>query len=130
MCSSRNISVAIVDDDESLRRSLARLLRAAGFQPVTYLSAEALLADDDRPHFDCLMLDIQLGGMSGIELSERLAASGSTTPVIFITAHDDPEMQARAVEASCAAYLRKTEPAQSVLAAIHAAVNRNVTSGQ
>ena len=130
MCSPRNISVAIVDDDDSLRRSLARLLRAAGLQPVTYLSAEALLEDHDHPHFDCLMLDIQLGGMSGIELSERLAASGSTTPVIFITAHDDPEMQARAFEASCAAYLRKTEPAQTVLAAIHAAVNRNVSSGQ
>jgi FixJ family two-component response regulator len=74
--------VAVVDDDESLNRSLARLLRASGIHPVTYLSAESFLDDAKRPEFDCLILDIQLGGISGIELCERLAATGSTTPVV------------------------------------------------
>jgi CheY-like chemotaxis protein len=66
------ISVAVVDDDENLCRSLGRLLRAAGIQPSTYASAEAFLGDTKHPQFDCLVLDIQLGGMSGIELAQRL----------------------------------------------------------
>ena len=61
--------VAVVDDDESVCRSFARLLRASGIQAVTYSSAEAFLADSKRPQFDCMVFDVQLGGMSGIELA-------------------------------------------------------------
>ena len=68
MGSTQNIYVAVVDDDESICRSFSRLLRAANFQPVTYASAEAFLADAQHPKFDCLVLDIQLEGMSGLEL--------------------------------------------------------------
>ena len=74
MSSSHNIYVAVVDDDESVCRSLSRLLRAAHFQPITYPSAEAFLADTKHPKFDCLLLDIQLRGMSGLDLSRRLSA--------------------------------------------------------
>ena len=70
MSSTKQIYVAVVDDDENLCRSYGRLLRAADIQPVTYPSAEAFLADTKRPQFDCLVLDIQLGGMSGIQLSQ------------------------------------------------------------
>ena len=87
--------VAVVDDDESLCRSFGRLLRAAGMQPITYASAEAFLADTKHPPFDCLVLDIQLGGMSGIELAQRLTAEGGHPPFIFITAHDDTETRAK-----------------------------------
>ena len=73
MSNSTKVYVAVVDDDESLCRSLSRLLRAAGIQPVSYLSAEAFLADSRRPQFHCLVLDIQLGGISGIELKQQLA---------------------------------------------------------
>ena len=83
--------VAVVEDDESCRRSLARLLAASGYHPVGYHSAEAFLADSNRPTFQCLVVDIQLGGMSGVELKERLAASGSATPFIFLTAQEDAE---------------------------------------
>jgi len=114
--------VAVVDDDESLGRSLGRLLRAAGYQPVIYPSAEAFIADAKRPGFDCLVLDVQMGGMSGLELSRRLASSGSTTPVVFITAHDDPNERAEALRILGAAYLRKNEPAETVLAAIRRAI--------
>jgi len=114
--------VAVIDDDESLCRSLGRLLRASGIQPVSYLSAEDFLADRKRPQFDCLVLDIQLGGMTGIELNQQLAASGSTNPVIFLTAHDEPNVRAQALRTPCAAYLRKTEPAETVLAAIRKAI--------
>ena len=117
--------IAIVDDDESICRSLSRLLRAAGMQPVSYSSAEAFLADGRQPRFDCLVLDIQLGGMTGIELNQRLALSGSTVPVIFLTAHDEPDMRERALRTPCAAYLKKTEPGEVVLAAIRRTIQMN-----
>ncbi len=127
MGDSRNMYVAVVDDDESLCRSLARLLRASGIQAVTYLSAEAFLDDSKRCQFDCLVLDVQLGGMSGIELNQRLAASDSTTPVISLTAYDEPDVRGPALRTPCVAYLRKTEPAQVVLVAIRSAVEDRST---
>jgi FixJ family two-component response regulator len=122
MSSTRQTYVAVVDDDESLCRSLGRLLRAAGIQPVTYLSAEAFLADTKRPRFDCLVFDIQLGGMSGIELHRQINLSGSTIPVIYITAHYEPATREEAQAAGCAAYFRKTDPGQAVLKAIAKAI--------
>ncbi|MGO9564600.1 MAG: response regulator transcription factor [Candidatus Korobacteraceae bacterium] len=118
MSKATPIYVAVVDDDESLCRSLSRLLRAGGIQPINYASAEAFLADTKRPQFDCLLLDIQLGGMSGIELAQRLVAEGGHTPVIFITAHDDPKTRAEAEAAGCAAYFRKTDSGSEVLDAV------------
>jgi len=112
------IYVGVVDDDENLCRSFARLLRAAGMQPITYSSAEAFLADTKRPGFDCLVLDVQLTGMSGLELQEQLAVAGAAAPVIFITAHDDPQARARAYAAGCAGYFRKTDSGSDVLEAI------------
>ncbi|MEJ8821600.1 response regulator [Variovorax humicola] len=112
------IYVAVVDDDESLCRSLGRLLRAAGMQPVTYASAEDFLADTKHPGFDCLVLDVKLGGMSGIELARRLVAKGGHAPFIFITAHDDEETRVEAQAVGCTAYFRKHDPGADVLAAI------------
>ena len=117
--------VAVVDDDESLGRSLGRVLRAAGYLPVVYLSAEAFLDDAKRPGFDCLLLDIQLGGISGVELSRQLAASGSTTPVIFITAHDDPAEREQLLRIPGTTYLRKSEPAETLLATLQQATESN-----
>jgi FixJ family two-component response regulator len=118
MSSPLPIYVAIVDDDESLCRSLGRLLRAAGIQPVTYPSAEAFLADRKQPRYDCLVLDVQLGGMSGIDLGQQLTARGVHAPFIYITAHDDPETRAAAHAAGCAAYFRKTDAGADVIDAI------------
>src|ERR1039458_7257819 len=122
MSSSQNTYVAVVDDDESVCQSMSRLLRAAHFQPVTYSSAEAFLADKKHPRFDCLVLDVQLKGMSGLDLSRRLSAVEDGTPVIFITAHDDPEARAQAETAGCAGYFRKTDSGADVLAAIRRAI--------
>ena len=118
MSSPANTYVAVVDDDESLCRSLGRLLRASGIQPITYLSAEAFLADTKHPQFDCLVLDVQLEGMSGLYLQRQLHAEGSRTPVIFITAQDDPAAREEAETAGCAAYFRKTDDGSAVLEAI------------
>lgn len=118
MSKTTPIYVAVVDDDESLCRSLSRLLRAGGIQPINYASAEAFLADAKHPQFDCLVLDIQLGGMSGIELAQRLAAEGGRIPIIFITAYDDPAARANAEAVGCAAYFRKSDSGAEVLGAI------------
>jgi len=124
MGSTSNIYIAVIDDDESLCRSMSRLLRAAHFQPVTYLSAEAFLMDTKRPKFDCLLVDIQLNGMSGLELSHRLRAVNYDTPVIFITAHDDPKVSTQAAQSGCAGYFRKTDPGDEILAAIRNTINK------
>ena len=115
---TRTIYIAVIDDDESLCRSMSRLLRADHFQPVTYPSAEAFLEDTKRPKFDCLLLDIQLKGMSGLDLSRRLSAVKYDTPVIFITAHDDPQVRAQAEASNCAGFFLKTDSGAEVLAAI------------
>lgn len=114
MSSTTPVYVAVVDDDESLCRSLGRLLRASGIQPVTYSSAEEFLADSKHPKFDCLVLDIQLGGLSGIQLQRRRVAAGEKTPVIFISAHDDPKVRAEAEDLGCA-FFNKTDPGSAVL---------------
>ena len=112
------VYVAIVEDDESARRSLARLLRAAGMRPITYASAEDFRADTRQTWFACLVLDIQLLGMSGIELQRQLAAEGVTTPVIFITAHDDPRAREEAMAGGCVGFFRKTDAGSDLLDAI------------
>ncbi len=119
------VYVAVVDDDESVCRSFSRLLRTAGFQPVSYASAEAFLEDGKRPRFDCLVLDIQLGGMSGVELRDRLLAVRDSTPVVFITAYDEPEVRAQALAARCCRYFRKTDPAEVVIEAIRRGVGQD-----
>jgi FixJ family two-component response regulator len=123
MSGEEKINIAIVDDDASLCQAMDRLLRAAGFQSLSYSSAEAFLQDGERGRLDCILLDIQLTGMSGFELQGMLAASGSTTPIIFITAYDDPETRDQALQTGCIAYLRKNDPGEMVLEAIRKAVH-------
>jgi FixJ family two-component response regulator len=127
--STRNIYIAVIDDEEAFCQSMTRFLRAAHFQPITYPSAEAFLADKNHPRFDCLMLDVQLKGMSGVELHRRLNAVDDVTPVIFITAHDDPEARAQAEALGCAGYFRKTASGVDILAAIHSATERPLRGG-
>jgi FixJ family two-component response regulator len=123
MTPAPTIYIAVIDDDESYCRSLARLLRAVDYQPVTYSSAEAFLADRKHPRFDCLVLDISLGeGISGFELARRLAAVGSPTPIIYISAHDDPKTQGEASALGCAAFVSKVEPSDILLKAIEDAL--------
>lgn len=117
-----NTYIAVIDDDDGICRSMSRWLRAARLQPITYPSAEAFLGDTKHPEFDCLVLDIQLGGISGIELCLRLAAMGDHTPVVFITAHDDPGVREQAEACGCAGYFRKTDSGADILAAIRRAV--------
>jgi FixJ family two-component response regulator len=116
--------VAIIDDDESLCRSLGRLLRQAGFHPLTFPSAESFLQSPERPHLKCLLLDIQLGGMSGIELHRRLLAAGDTTPVIYITAHDEPAARTEAFSTGCAGFFLKTDPGAALIETLRRVTTR------
>jgi FixJ family two-component response regulator len=113
-----DVSVAVIDDDESFCRSVRRWLRAATFRSAIYHSAEEFLADADNRRFGCLLVDIQLGGMSGLEMHRKLIASGNRTPVIFITAYDDPSAVVEALELGCAAFFRKTVDGAELLQAI------------
>ena len=109
MSTTEPFYVAVVDDDDNFCRSLGRLLRAAGMQSITYASAEAFLADTKHPRFDCLVLDVNLGGMSGIELGRRLVDEGRYAPFICVTGDDEPGARADAEAAGCSAFLRKTD---------------------
>ena len=114
--------VAIVEDDASMLKGLARLLSAHGFGTEVYTSAEAFLERAAASGAGCLVLDINLGGISGIELRRRLAADGSRLPVILMTAIDSDIVRKEAVEAGCIAYLRKPFPARQLIDAIGKAV--------
>jgi FixJ family two-component response regulator len=118
-----NIYVGLVDDDESQRKSLARLLRAAGMQPIAYASAEEFRADAKQPRFDCLVLDVQLPGISGIELRNLLAIEGNTTPVIFVTAYDSLKAREAALAGQCLGYFFKTDSGSEILDAIRGEVS-------
>jgi len=113
--------VAVVDDDPSMLKAIARLLGAHGFDAEVFASAEAFLRRDAAEDAACLVLDVNLGGMSGIELRRRLTDTGSRLPIIFITAVDDEATEQEAVAAGCVAYLHKPFPATQLIGAIQAA---------
>jgi FixJ family two-component response regulator len=110
--------VVVVDDDPGMLKGIQRLLTAHGFEVVAFPSAEAFLESQSAHAPMCLVLDIHLGCMSGIELRRRLADQGSTIPVIFITAIDDEITKREVTEAGCIAYLHKPFGAPLLIAAI------------
>jgi FixJ family two-component response regulator len=116
-----NTYIAIVDDESSLCTSMSRLLRLANFSPVSYSSGEAFLADEKQPRFDCLLLDVRLDGMSGMDLFRHLLARNYRTPVIFITAFDDPALRSEALALGCAGFFRKSTPGAEIIEAIRRA---------
>ena len=114
-------TIAVVDDDPGMLRGIVRLLSAHGFDTRAFLSAEAFLKDASAKKAACLVLDIALGGISGIALRRQLTASGSHLPVIFITALNDGPTLKEAVAAGCVAYLKKPFAANQLVGAIASA---------
>jgi len=110
--------IAIVDDEQTMLKAIVRLLTARGFAPQGFVSAEALLDSAAVKEATCLVLDIHLGGMSGIELRRRLNAVRSKLPVIFITAVDEEGVQKEAMDVGCVACLRKPFDGSLLIAAI------------
>jgi FixJ family two-component response regulator len=113
--------VCVIDDDASLLRALRRLLEAGGFRVCTFSSAEEFLESATTAPA-CLVLDVHLGGLSGLDLQERLVAAGRRIPVVFITAHDDAATRERAHRAGAVDYLRKPFNDESLIAGIKRAL--------
>ena len=113
-----SITVYVVDDDESIRRALKRLLRSVGYHALTFASAEEFLDLTPLPGGGCLVLDIHLPKMTGLDLQEKLASSGAKYSVIIITAYDNPQWRERAEKAGVIAYLSKPFCDQALLEAV------------
>lgn len=114
--------VAVVDDDRSMLRATKDLLEALGLATVVFTSAEEFLERGAVANPDCLLLDIHLGGMSGLELRRRLAISKPKLPVIFMTALDDERIRLEAKRADSVAVLRKPYSARQLMDAIEKAI--------
>src|SRR5262245_57181482 len=114
----------VIDDDPGMLRTIERLLKVHGFDVQTFESAEAFLDSANPRDAGCLLLDIHLSGMSGIELRRQLTLSGISVPVIFITANDSEVTREAALEAGCIAYLAKPFPAVRLMNAIEQALGR------
>ena len=100
-------TIAVVDDDASVRRAVGRLLRAVGMDANTYSSGEEFLQSLDGaagPRPDCVILDVQMPGLTGLDVQQRLAGA---LPIIFVTAYDEPSARQQALAAGAAAFLRK-----------------------
>ena len=117
------VLIAVVDDDESVRRATRRLLRAAGFEAETYASGTEFLEAIKHSRPSCVIVDLHMPGMSGLEVQSRLAVSGFEIPVLFITAYDDPGARDRALQAGAVSYLRKPFTEEALLQAIDSAIS-------
>jgi len=116
--------VSVVDDDESVRESLPELLRSFGFEVRPFSSAEEFLASDSLTRTDCLILDVAMPGMTGLELHQELARRRRQIPIVFITAQTDESLRPRAMQAGAAAYLFKPFSESAILDAVHAALEK------
>lgn len=115
-------TIAIVEDDPSMLQGLNRLLLARGFNVQAFSSAELFLEDAANCKAVCLLLDIHLSGISGLELKRRLASSGGNLPVIFMTGINDEAVRREALEAGCVAFLKKPFLAKLLIEAIDSVV--------
>jgi FixJ family two-component response regulator len=120
--------VFIVDDDFSVRESLDLLIRTAGWQPETYASAKAFLARAPVPGPSCLVLDVSLPDLTGLDLQQRIGPDRSDLPIIFITGHGDIPMSVRAMKAGAVEFLTKPFDAEMLLQAIAGAIERSRTA--
>ena len=118
-------NVLVVDDDPSIREALASLIRSAGFNAETFASAQEFLAFPRADAPACLLLDVHLPGLSGLDLQSALAKSGIDIPIIFLTGHGDIPMSVRAIKAGALEFLTKPFVDQDLLDAIHEGIARD-----
>jgi FixJ family two-component response regulator len=116
--------VMIVDDDESVRRAARRLIKSFGFAVETFASAEDFLTSDRLPQTACLVLDVQMPGLNGLELQSRLISGGHQVPIVFITAFSDESARDQALKAGALGYLVKPFEETDLLNAINLALHR------
>jgi FixJ family two-component response regulator len=114
--------ISIVDDDDAHRSSLENLIRSVGLRAQGFSSAEAFLSSTHAHDTRCLVLDVRMPGMSGLELQRQMAVANSHIPIIFITAHEDDGQRSQALEAGAVAFLHKPFYEEELLNAIDAAL--------
>jgi len=115
--------VAVVDDEEPVRKALRRLLRAAGLQADSYASGQEFLDAAAQRQPDCVVLDLHMPGMSGLQALRKLQAAGRALPIVIITAHDEPATREQCLAAGATAFLRKPLDERLLLNAISAALS-------
>jgi FixJ family two-component response regulator len=117
--------ISIVDDDDSVRIALKSLIDSVGFRAEVFCSGEEFLKSPYLSRTDCLIADVRMPGMSGLELQERLLAAGSHVPIVFISAHDDNVARARGLRGGAIAFLQKPFSEDSLLGAITAGLDKS-----
>jgi FixJ family two-component response regulator len=114
--------ISVIDDDESVRRTTTRLIESFGFRAAAFESAESFLSSGHLNDTSCLIVDVQMPGMNGLQLQSQLAAAGRNIPIIFITAFDDKESRRRAMQAGAVAFLGKPFNDEQLLESIRLAL--------
>jgi FixJ family two-component response regulator len=114
--------VSIVDDDDSVRKSLGRLFKSAGFRVETFPSAEDFLKFGSQLETACLILDLRLTGMSGLDLQRQLAGESTRIPIIFVSAHNEEEARAQALQGGAVAFLGKPVNDKTLLDVVYSAL--------
>ncbi len=117
--------IAIVDDDESVRVATRSLVRSLGFTAHTFSSAEEFLQSQQVEECSCVITDVQMPGLSGVDLQSRLAAEGYETPIIFMTAFADEAVQARAMKAGAVGFLSKPFDGRVLIKCLEEALGQN-----
>ena len=117
------VLVAVVDDEEPVRKALGRLLRASGLETESYSSGQAFLGSLDEKPPDCVILDLHMPGLGGLQVLEALKFRDPPLPIIIITGHDEPENRARAQSLGAFAYMRKPIDDHQLLATIEQAMH-------
>jgi len=115
---AHQLAIAVIDDDESIRRALRRLLQTSGYVVETFASAEKFLDNAAVDHTDCLILDIHLEGASGLQLQQKLLAADRRVPTVFITSHHDATSRQAAIQAGAADFLYKPIDTDTLLGSI------------
>jgi FixJ family two-component response regulator len=121
--------ISIIDDDESVRRTTTRLIESFGFRAAAFESAENFLGSGHLNDTSCLIVDVRMPGMNGLQLQSQLAAADCRIPIIFITAYDDKESRRRAMQAGAVAFLGKPFIDEQLLQWIRSAL-RHEESGK
>jgi len=117
--------ISVVDDDESICRTTTRLIESFGFRAAAFESAEILLGSGQLLDTSCLIVDVQMPGMNGLQLQSHLAAEGCSIPIIFITAYDDEESHRQAMQAGAVAILGKPFSDEQLLQTIRSALRQD-----
>jgi len=117
--------ISIVDDDDAVRNSLDDLIRSIGFRTQGFPSAEAFLSSNQARGTACLILDVRMPGMNGLDLQRQMVAANWGIPIIFITSHADDDARARALEAGAVGFLHKPFREEELLNAIDAALKHS-----